>query len=90
MTRMELEAQITLSFEDVRRLLGELTRPDRCPVARGTVYRCIQAGLPCHRLTDRSPYWFIRGEVESFVCNRWNRRTPDEATSSSDDTARVA
>jgi hypothetical protein len=86
MTRMELDP---LSFDQVRDLIGLLTRGAGCKVARGTVYRCIAAGMPCHRLTDRSPYYFLRAEVESFVCNRWNRRTPDGATSVSDP-ARVA
>jgi hypothetical protein len=89
MTRMELEAQMTLSFTQVQELLGELTRGDGKPLSRGTVLRAIHAGLPCHRLTERSPYWFIRGEVEAFVCNRWNRPTPDGVADPSDP-ARVA
>jgi hypothetical protein len=88
MTRMELDEQVNLSMQQVRVLLGRLTRPDGKPLARGTVLRYIQAGLPCHQITARSRCWFVRAEVEAFVCNRWNRQTPDGE--SVPDPARVA
>lgn len=83
MTRMELEQAKKLTFAQLQEELGRLTRPDGKKVSRPTVYRCIEAGLPAHRLTDRSPYYFFTDEVRAFVGNRWNRRTPD-GTSASD------
>ncbi len=85
---MKLDESTTLSFGQVQELLGEWTRGDGRPLSRGTVFRCIRAGLPAHRLTDRGPYFFLRDELEAFVGNRWNRRTPDRPTpKGEDDTA---